>query len=113
MPTLTLIHEGFSWRFSSETVTHCTFSQNSLCWLAVRSPATTLNSDCLKQRHLFVSRVRRNSKASEDVEYPAYGVTGPAGKDISPTSGADRKLAQNAQMYHYQHQKQQMIAFDR
>ena len=45
------------------------------------------------------------------VEYPAYGVTGP-GKEISPTSG-DRKLAQNAQLYHYQHQKQQMIAFDR
>ena len=62
----------------------------------------------------FPSRVRRNSKASEDVEYPAYGVTGPAGgKETSPTSGADRKLAQNAQMYHYQHQKQQMIAFDR
>ena len=58
-------------------------------------------------------RVRRNSKASEDVDYPAYGVTGPGGKEISPTSGTDRKLAQNAQMYHYQHQKQQMIAFDR
>ena len=57
-------------------------------------------------------RVRRNSKASEDVEYPAYGVTGPGGKEHSPTSGTDRKLAQNAQMYHYQHQKQQMIAFD-
>jgi len=57
-------------------------------------------------------RVRRNSKASEDVDYPAYGVTGPGGKEISPTSGTDRKLAQNAQMYHYQHQKQQMIAFD-
>lgn len=56
-------------------------------------------------------RVRRNSKASEDVDYPAYGVTGP-GKESSPTSGTDRKLAQNAQMYHYQHQKQQMIAFD-
>merc|ERR1712061_826283 len=26
--------------------------------------------------------------------------------------GGDRKLAQNAQLYHYQHQKQQMIAFD-
>merc|ERR1712029_402001 len=55
-------------------------------------------------------RARKNAKAAEDVEYPAYGVTGP-GKDISPTSG-DRKLAQNAQLYHYQHQKQQMIAFD-
>jgi len=56
-------------------------------------------------------RLQKNAKATEDVEYPAYGVTGP-GKEISPTSGGDRKLAQNAQMYHYQHQKQQMIAFD-
>jgi hypothetical protein len=56
-------------------------------------------------------RARKNAKAAEDVEYPAYGVTGPAGKETSPTSG-DRKLAQNAQLYHYQHQKQQMIAFD-
>ena len=57
-------------------------------------------------------RLQRNAKATEDIEYPAYGVTGP-GKETSPTSGGDRKLAQNAQMYHYQHQKQQMIAFDR
>ena len=37
---------------------------------------------------------------SEEVEYPSYGVTGPA-KDASPAAG-DRKLAQSAQMYHYQ-----------
>lgn len=55
-------------------------------------------------------RYQKNAKAAEDVEYPAYGVTGNA-RDISPTS-ADRKLAQNAQLYHYQHQKQQMMAFD-
>ncbi len=45
------------------------------------------------------------------MEYPAYGVTGP-GKEVSPTLHSDRKLAQNAQLYHYQHQKQQMMAFD-
>ncbi len=55
-------------------------------------------------------RYQKNAKAAEDVEYPAYGVTG-SGRDVSPTS-ADRKLAQNAQLYHYQHQKQQMMAFD-
>ena len=42
---------------------------------------------------------------------PQYGVTGPA-KDASPGSG-DRRLAQSAQMYHYQHQKNQMIAINR
>jgi len=50
------------------------------------------------------------SKQQEDVEYPAYGVTGPA-KASSP--GGDRKLAQSAQMYHYQHQKNQMISINR
>merc|ERR1711974_116152 len=34
------------------------------------------------------------------------------GSTGSPTGSGDRKLAQNAQMYHYQHQKQQMITFD-
>merc|ERR1711981_493479 len=55
-------------------------------------------------------RARKNAKAAEDVEYPAYGVTGP-GKEVSPNSG-DRMLAQNAQLYHFEHKKQQMLAFD-
>lgn len=55
-------------------------------------------------------RLQKKAKAAADVEYPAYGVTGP-NKDISPSSG-DRRLAQSAQMYHYQHQKQQIIAME-
>ncbi|KAJ9576765.1 hypothetical protein L9F63_025339, partial [Diploptera punctata] len=54
--------------------------------------------------------LQKNAKAAADVEYPAYGVTGP-NKEVSPTS--DRRLAQSAQMYHYQHQKQQIIAMER
>lgn len=56
-------------------------------------------------------RLQRNVKAASDVDYPAYGVTGPT-KDRLPSPG-DRKLAQSAQMYHYQHQKQQMIALEK
>ena len=60
-------------------------------------------------------------KATSDADYPSYGVTGtmkstpPTADEVnamaSPTCGAmaDRKLAQSAQMYHYQHQKQQML----
>jgi hypothetical protein len=55
-------------------------------------------------------RLHKNAKAAADVEYPAYGVTGP-NKEISPTG--DRRLAQSAQMYHYQHQKQQIIAMEK
>lgn len=39
-------------------------------------------------------------------------MTGPNKEKLSPTSGGDRRLAQNAQMYHYQHQKQQIIAME-
>ncbi|EDS32431.1 npdc-1, partial [Culex quinquefasciatus] len=57
--------------------------------------------------------LHKKAKAAADVDYPAYGVTGPyAGghKDSSPSG--DNRLAQSAQMYHYQHQKQQIIAME-
>nr|XP_050844228.1 uncharacterized protein LOC127061425 isoform X1 [Vespula vulgaris]XP_050844229.1 uncharacterized protein LOC127061425 isoform X1 [Vespula vulgaris]XP_050844230.1 uncharacterized protein LOC127061425 isoform X1 [Vespula vulgaris] len=54
-------------------------------------------------------RLQRGAKAAADIEYPAYGVTGP-NKDISPSE--DQRLAQSAQMYHFQHQKQQIIAME-
>ncbi|XP_041987824.1 uncharacterized protein LOC121739422 [Aricia agestis] len=50
----------------------------------------------------------KKAKAAADVDYPAYGVTGPT---IDATG--DRKLAHSAHMYHYQHQKQQIIAMER
>jgi hypothetical protein len=51
-------------------------------------------------------------KAASEAEYPQYGVTGPTNKE-RVTSPGDRKLAHSAQMYHYQHQKQQMIALEK
>jgi len=54
--------------------------------------------------------MQKSNKAASDIDYPAYGITGP-NKDMSPTTG-DRRLAQSAQMYHYQHQKQQIIAME-
>lgn len=56
-------------------------------------------------------KYRSRSKAATEVGYPAYGETGP-NKERIPSPG-DRKLAQSAQMYHYQHQKQQMIAMEK
>ena len=43
--------------------------------------------------------VTPRGKDGEEVEYPSYGVTGPA---KAPSPAGDRKLAQSAQMYHYQ-----------
>lgn len=56
-------------------------------------------------------RIQKDVKATSETEYPAYGVTGPAKGHPSPPG--DRKLAQSAQMYHYQHQKQQMLALEK
>ena len=45
------------------------------------------------------------------MKYTLSGVTGP-NKDVSPNSQGDKKLAQSAQLYHYQHQKQQIISME-
>ncbi|XP_076358967.1 uncharacterized protein LOC143251580 [Tachypleus tridentatus] len=57
-------------------------------------------------------RFQKKSKAASNVEYPAYGVTGPGNKEKTSPNG-DRKLAHSAQMYHYQHQKHQMISVEK
>jgi hypothetical protein len=63
---------------------------------------------------IFVfDRIQKKAEEALDAEYPSYGVTGPssAGGKISPSSTmTDRKLAQSAQMFHYQQQRQQMMA---
>jgi len=59
-------------------------------------------------------KLQKNVKAASEVEYPAYGHTGGGDqKEGGVSSPGDRKLAQSAQMYHYQHQKQQMIAMEK
>ncbi|ROT67461.1 hypothetical protein C7M84_014458 [Penaeus vannamei] len=74
-------------------------------------PPSTLSDPAYPPPPLNPTRVEQESPCRSVADYPAYGVTGP-NKDLSPTSG-DRKLAQSAHMYHYQHQKQQMIALEK
>ncbi|KAJ0015431.1 hypothetical protein NQD34_009051 [Periophthalmus magnuspinnatus] len=55
-------------------------------------------------------KLRRDSRLTEKVDYPAFG-----GATVAPVNGngpapLDHTLAQNAQMFHYQHQKQQMLS---
>ncbi|XP_066436230.1 neural proliferation differentiation and control protein 1 [Eleutherodactylus coqui] len=55
-------------------------------------------------------RMRKEIKLAERTDYPAYKQPPPPYEKTSP---GDKKLAQNAQMYHYQHQKQQMISMEK
>ncbi|KAL1518373.1 hypothetical protein ABEB36_002005 [Hypothenemus hampei] len=59
--------------------------------------------------------LQKHLKNAEDSDYPSYGVVGP-NKDYEKKNrdeAGDKRLAQSAQMYHYQHQKQQIIAMGR
>lgn len=51
---------------------------------------------------------QKGSRLTQKVDYPSFGGVGsPTG---TATSMGDKTLAQNAQMYHYQHRKQQMLS---
>jgi len=59
-------------------------------------------------------RMRKSAKETSDTEYASYGggTNGPGNYPSKPPS-VDRKLAQSAQMFHYQHQKQQMLEMEK
>lgn len=54
--------------------------------------------------------LRQKIKAAADVEYPAYGVTGPSKDLLFPT---EKKFEQSVDMYHYQQQKQKKMSLEK
>ncbi|XP_041706055.1 neural proliferation differentiation and control protein 1 [Coregonus clupeaformis] len=59
---------------------------------------------------VFWVRLQKESRLAQKVDYPAFG--GHGNGTANRTSSGDKKLAQSAQMYHYQHQKQQMLSME-
>ncbi|XP_020496773.2 neural proliferation differentiation and control protein 1 [Labrus bergylta] len=55
-------------------------------------------------------RLQKSVRLTQKVEYPVYGLMRPQTFDNMP---GDKKLAHSAQMYHYQHQKQQMLSLEK
>ncbi|KAH1179234.1 hypothetical protein KIL84_021817 [Mauremys mutica] len=56
-------------------------------------------------------RLQKEIRLAQKTDYPAQKLPGPLPYDkVSP---GDQKLAQSAQMYHYQHQKQQMLSMEK
>ncbi|KAG7211261.1 hypothetical protein KM043_010569 [Ampulex compressa] len=82
---------------------------NDIYFIAIVAGCSAAAMFALVLISLTWCRLQRNVKAAADIEYPAYGITGP-NKDVSPSG--DQRLAQSAQMYHFQHQKQQIIAME-
>ncbi|KAL0965387.1 hypothetical protein UPYG_G00280620 [Umbra pygmaea] len=60
---------------------------------------------------VFWVRMQKESHLSQKADYSAFGGHG---KGIANgASSGDKNLAQSAQMFHYQHQKQQMISMEK
>ncbi|XP_029299898.1 neural proliferation differentiation and control protein 1a isoform X2 [Cottoperca gobio] len=55
-------------------------------------------------------KLQKESRLAQKVDYPAFGGAGVLATTADDTSMGDKTLAQSAQMYHYQHQKQQMLS---
>jgi len=62
---------------------------------------------------VFWYKIQKRAEAAIESDYPSYGFAGGhvgASKAASSSAMSDRKLAQSAQMFHYQQQRQQMMA---
>ncbi|XP_041643216.1 neural proliferation differentiation and control protein 1 [Cheilinus undulatus] len=55
-------------------------------------------------------RLQKSVHLTQKMEYPVYGLMRAQTFDNMP---GDKKLAHSAQMYHYQHQKQQMLSLEK
>ncbi|XP_059214587.1 neural proliferation differentiation and control protein 1a [Centropristis striata] len=55
-------------------------------------------------------KIQKESRLAQKVDYPAFKGAGVPPVAANGTSMGDKTLAQSAQMYHYQHQKQQMLS---
>ncbi|XP_026195004.1 neural proliferation differentiation and control protein 1a isoform X2 [Anabas testudineus] len=55
-------------------------------------------------------KLQRESRLAQKVDYPAFGGASAPAATTTGSSMGDKTLAQSAQMYHYQHQKQQMLS---
>uniref|UniRef100_A0A9J7Y2X4 Neural proliferation, differentiation and control, 1a n=1 Tax=Cyprinus carpio carpio TaxID=630221 RepID=A0A9J7Y2X4_CYPCA len=55
-------------------------------------------------------RLQRETHLAQKVDYPAFHAAGP---NHNHASSGDKTLAHSAQMYHYQHQKQQMLSMEK
>ncbi|KAK5851883.1 hypothetical protein PBY51_023400 [Eleginops maclovinus] len=76
----------------------------TLLFVVVGSVAVILATVC------YV-KLQKESRLAQKVDYPAFGGgTSLPAPPANGTSMGDKNLAQSAQMYHYQHQKQQMLS---
>nr|XP_033815829.1 neural proliferation differentiation and control protein 1 [Geotrypetes seraphini] len=88
---------------------HAPFSDAILLGLVIA--CTTAGLTALIVAALCWCRLKKEIRLAQKTDYTAQKAPGPPPYD--KTSPDDKKLAQSAQMYHYQHQKQQMLSMEK
>nr|CAG4643418.1 EOG090X0B4J [Ilyocryptus agilis] len=140
------LQNGLTESYNGDVVVHASSTLREPVAHAIISSSEALVAGCTASAVAAIValgvcfyRWQRRAKAAQDVEYPAYGITGPgpsqSGKSSlksSPSSSTvpggiagwaaakgpklaasgDKKLAHSAHMFHFQHQKQQVIAME-
>ncbi|CAF0989619.1 unnamed protein product [Rotaria sordida] len=87
--------------------------RNDVLFLVIVGTSSLIGILGLVAAAIFWYTIHKRAQTAIDAEYPSYGVTGPStsGNKILPNPTiSDRKLAQSAQMFHYQQQRQQILA---
>ncbi|XP_045889991.1 uncharacterized protein LOC123959768 [Micropterus dolomieu] len=84
-------------------------ADSASCQIKSCTPPPAQPGDQLLHR-LTPTRLQKGIRLTQKLDYPVYGLM--RVQTFDNLSG-DKKLAQNAQMYHYQHQKQQMLSLEK
>lgn len=87
--------------------------RNDTLFLMIVGSCSVIGTVGLIAAAVFWFNIQKRAEAATDHDYPSYGMSGmnPNGSKLSSGSAiSDRKLAHSAQMFHYQQQRQQMMA---
>ncbi|KAM9450374.1 neural proliferation differentiation and control protein 1a [Clarias gariepinus] len=87
-----------------------TFPEDSLI-VIMMSAFIILGTVALIMAAVCWFRIQKESHLAQKVDYPAFQAVGSSSS--SSNASGDKKLAHSAQMYHYQHQKQQMLSMEK
>ncbi|XP_023146266.1 neural proliferation differentiation and control protein 1a [Amphiprion ocellaris] len=84
--------------------------KNDSIIIVIISLCVVVGTVALSMATICYIKLQKESRLAEKVDYPAFGGVGVPPPPASGTVMGDKTLAQSAQMYHYQHQKQQMVS---
>ncbi|XP_029294729.1 neural proliferation differentiation and control protein 1 [Cottoperca gobio] len=86
------------------------YPSNDHVFIIISSVFIVLGSLALITAGACWVRLQKGVRLTQKVDYPAYKLMRAHAFDNLP---GDKKLAHSAQMYHYQHQKQQMLSMEK